>query len=115
MTLVNLTPHAINLPGLTVEPSGKVARCAETVEDRGFRAIGGSGVKIPIIAKRVGNIEGLPPIHLGPAADPTIYYIVSALVAQAAWATGRDDVVCPGNPVRDKGNVIGAGALCVMP
>ena len=29
MKIINLTPHTIHLPGIDIEPSGKVARCKE--------------------------------------------------------------------------------------
>jgi hypothetical protein len=108
VTLVNLTPHTVTVVGLTIPPSGTVARCCEVSESRG--TIEAGGTIVPLVAKRFGEVENLPE----PAAN-TIY-IVSALAAQAAWAAGRRDVVCPGDPVRDaEGRIIGAASLCVAP
>jgi hypothetical protein len=106
--LVNLTPHAVTVAGLTIPPSGTVARCREVVEPRGEIEI--NGTLVPLVAKRFGEVIDLP----DPAADTL--YIASALTAQAAWAKGRWDVVCPGDPVRDNdGRIIGASSLCVRP
>jgi len=106
--LVNLTPHAVTIAGLVVPPSGTVARVAEEVTACGTITI--EGVEIPLIAKRFGRIENLP------EPQPGVILITSALVAQAAWAEGRNDVVCPGEPIRDdQGRVVGAAALCVAP
>jgi hypothetical protein len=108
MHLVNLTPHTVTVAGLTIPPSGIVARCREVVEPRGEVAT--NGAIVPLVSKRFGEIENLPE----PATDTL--YIVSALAAQAAWATGRRDVVCPGDPVRDaEGRIVGAASLCVAP
>jgi len=101
--IVNLTPHSINIvmgngEVRTIPPSGTIARCRETSE------IVGDINGIPVIRKSFGNVEGLP--------DPSsgVIYITSALVANAAR---REDVVCPGDPVRDSnGNIIGCKALC---
>lgn len=103
---VNLTPHAITLVGdfPRIEPSGSVARLTESVEER--PSIAG----IPARAKVFGEIQGLPDPEDG------TYYIVSALVAQVAWAQGRTDVVAPGDLVRDAlGNVVGCACLLVRP
>lgn len=103
--ILNLTPHAITIVGhQTIPPSGVVARLAETSEERS--SVDG----IPTRAKVFGAIDGLP------ASEPGTYYIVSSLVAQAAWAQGRGDVVAPGDLVRDeKGTVIGCACLLVRP
>lgn len=103
---INLTPHAIVIVGdfPRIEPSGTVARLTETTENR--PAIDG----VPARAKTFGEIQGLPD------PEPNTYYIVSALVAQVAWARGRTDVVAPGDLVRDAhGNVVGCACLLVRP
>lgn len=115
MKLVNLTPHALNLhhpsvPGsvLMVPPSGTVARCREVVQPRGTIEV--DGYTVTLVAKTFGQIENLPDPEDG------VIYVTSALAAQAAWAIGRRDVVCPGDPVRDSdGRVVGATSLCVAP
>ena len=53
---VNLTPHTIHLPNLTVEPSGEVARVEAKTSSLG--TLHGTGVEV---SKRTfGEIEGLP-------------------------------------------------------
>jgi hypothetical protein len=102
MKIINLTPHAINLPGITVPPSGQLARCQETVKT--VDQIEVEGAVVPVVEKTFGDVTGLPEPVWG-----TIY-IVSALVAQAVR---RSDVFCPGDPVRDtEGKIIGCKSLC---
>lgn len=105
MTIVNLTPHAVNLiaadSSVALPPSGAIARCAVTRETVGQLEI--VGVAVPLTRTRFGAVEGLPePV-------PGTLYIVSALVAQAAK---RDDLVIPDDAVRDEaGRIIGCRAL----
>ena len=104
MNIINCTPHEINLPGRVIAPSGILPRVSEVRDTR--EPIEG----IPVIAKTFGSIENLPD------PEPDTIYVVSALAAQAAWATGRADVFCPGDPVRDEaGKIIGCQALCCKP
>ena len=108
MRLVNLTPHPVMICGFTIPPSGIVARVEESATPVGSITV--DGHEIPLVAKRFGAIVGLPEREEG------VLYIASALVAQAAWAVGRTDVVHPGDLVRDaEGRVIGAASLCVAP
>lgn len=104
MNIINCTPHEINLPGRVIPSSGILPRASENRSDR--EPIDG----IPVVAKTFGIIENLPdPV-------PDTIYVVSALAAQAAWANGRFDVYCPGDPVRDEaGKIIGCQALCCNP
>jgi hypothetical protein len=85
MTLVNLTPHPLNLlgeDGTTREiPSSGIARISMTTHQVGFIA----GYRLVLLEP--GDIEGLP------APLPGVVYIVSALVAQAV--PEREDVVSP--------------------
>ena len=105
--LVNLTPHPVVLirdgGAIEIPPSGVVPRLREIVEDTGDTVEG-----VPIVRKGYGEIQGLPD------PEPDTYYIVSALVAQAARARGlgRDDLLIPDDLVRDEqGRVIGARRL----
>lgn len=60
MTIVNLTPHAINFldsnnhPILTVEPSGTIARAKQT------RTPCGTIAGIPVNQCAYGTVQGLP-------------------------------------------------------
>lgn len=99
---INLTPHTINIivndETTVVEPSGVIARVAMTQEL--INTING----IPVYHNSYGKPEGLPEPKKG------VYYIVSALLAQAV--PEREDVLITSNPIRDpEGRIIGCGAL----
>lgn len=98
-TFINLTPHAINFTnGLTVPPSGTVARCR--VQQQEIGSING----VPLYRAVYGEVEGLPKVQDG------VIYIVSSLVA--GRLPERGDLVVPCNFVRDeKGRIIGAGGI----
>lgn len=104
MTIINLTPHAINFldgdnnPVLTVEPSGVVARAKQT------RTLCGTIADIPVNQCAYGRVQGLP----APAKE-TIY-VVSAITAQAC--PERADVYIVDDSARDEtGRIIGVRAL----
>lgn len=97
--IVNLTPHNINLFRgdeliETIKSSGtaRVSVCSEIIgEINGF----------PISKNFYGEIIGLP------EPQPGIFYVVSALVAQAA-AGKRDDLLVVNDTVRDEeGRIVG--------
>ena len=100
---INLTPHTLNVRKadgtfLELPPSGTIAR--RSVE----RVVVGEVDGVTIYATKFGQLEGLPE-----PAEGTIY-IVSALAAQACG--DRDDVLVPGEAIRDKdGRVIGCNGL----
>lgn len=109
-TIINLTPHALVIVGADgaqvrrIEPSAPAARCTEE------RVSAGCVDGIPLIRKRFGQVVDLPEPKDG------VLYIVSALAALGAWAQGRADVVCPGDPVRNaEGQITGCKSLCVAP
>lgn len=104
MTIVNLTPHAINFldesnrPILTVQPSGVVARAKQT------RTLCGTIAGIPVNQCAYGQVQGLPE-----PAKETIY-VVSSITAQAC--PERPDVYIVDDSVRDEnGRIIGVRAL----
>ena len=98
--IINLTPHAINLPDRTIEPSGKVARCTEITNDAGrFEGI-------ELITRQYGEVVDLPE-----PVDGDLL-IVSALVRAAR--PGRLDLASPGDLVRDAdGKIVGCKNLVV--
>lgn len=102
-TIINLTPHAVTVlregaEPIEYPPSGKVARCATQ------RQVIGSLNGIPINRTKFGEVSGVPE----PA--PGVYYIVSAMVAQAL--PQRNDLLIPDDTVRDKeGRIIGCRAF----
>lgn len=102
--IINCTPHAINfLDGnnsvlATVEPSGVVARAAQTRETVG--SVNG----IPVNQCSYGAVTGLPD------PQPETIYLVSALTAQAC--RDRNDVFITDDAVRDdSGRIIGCRAI----
>ena len=104
MKFVNLTPHAITfLDGnnsvlKVVEPSGTIARAAQT------RELVGDIDGLPVNQCDYGDVIGLP------EAQPETIYIVSALTAQAC--PERSDVYIVDNAVRDEnGRIIGCRAI----
>jgi hypothetical protein len=106
MNILNLTPHTITIVlsndrTLCVEPSGIVARVAESYsQGKDIEVdIGSISVSYP----RYGKILDLP------EPQPDTIYIVSALVLQR---TDRTDVYAPGKLVRDeRGQPIGCVGL----
>ena len=101
MPFVNLTPHEINeVDSGTVLPSSGVARVRQC--SKNVRKV--EGIQI-FRSEYEGSIQGLPEPQEG------VIYIVSALTLNAVPAD-RDDVVAPGNAVRDaEGTVIGCLGL----
>lgn len=126
-TIVNLTPHAIQILvkdsegpikaqvgfGRTAQwgtfrqvaelPSEGVARAATTTEPAGSIEV--NGIELPLTRTVFGEVQDLP--------DPVngIKLIVSLVTANAAAAAGRttDDLLIVGETVRDaEGRIIGA-------
>ena len=105
MKLKNFTPHNVVIvmnETKIVIPSDGIARVTEakTVTP----SIDVDGVIIETFKSSFGEVENLPPQEEG------VMVIVSALVASAA--KGRDDLLVPGELVRDDGgNIIGCKSL----
>lgn len=105
--LINLTDHRVDvLAGEPIEipPSGTVARVEAVSEQAG--SIDG----VPVVRTLFGAPVGLPETRAG-----TIY-LTSTLVAQAAAAAGRSDVVAPdtgpSSAIRDaQGRIVGVRRL----
>jgi len=101
MKLVNLTPHTLNIhtPDKVVNlpPSGAVARVATVSVPAA--PMGG----IPTVTTSFGEVTGLPEPQHG------VTLVVSGMVASAA---PRDDVLSPGDLVRDEnGRPVGCRGL----
>ena len=100
-TLINLTPHPINLikDGEVVdvipapEDKNMIPRLKEEIEE-----IGKIG-DYPIVKKKYGTANTIPEPKEG------VYYIVSALVASALK---RDDLLVPNVVRNEEGQIIGA-------
>ena len=107
-TIVNLTPHAVNVinndnsVAITIEASGNVARCSQTIDIVGSITLG--PVAIPVSSSSYGEVVDLP------APQDNTYYIVSRLVMSAC--PDRQDLLVPNDLVRDEaGRVIGCRSL----
>ncbi len=87
--IVNLTPHEVNINGVTVPPSGMVARVATIQTEAGTLVFGEH--TFPVVHNTYGEVEGLP------APEPGTIYLVSSLVLGALEAQGiyREDVFAP--------------------
>jgi hypothetical protein len=113
--LVNLTPHPIRVvvgeKEVVLPPSGQVARVGQTYRDLGHVDTGEA--LVPVVASVYGDIIGLPD------GEPGTLYVASAMVAQAAWAMGRLDVLAPdtgAGAVRDEqGRIVGVTRLLASP
>ena len=105
MKLKNYTPHNVVIvinDSKIVIPSDGIARVTET--KTASTSIDVDGVAIETFVSSFGEVENLPPQEEG------IMVIVSALVASAA--KGRDDLLVPGELVRDDGgNIVGCKSL----
>ena len=106
MKLKNFTPHnvviVINGETKIVIPSDGIARVTETKTVA--PSIDVDGVIIETFVSSFGEVENLPPQEDG------VMVIVSAIAASAA--IGRDDLLVPGELVRDDGgNIIGCKSL----
>ena len=106
--IINLTPHSINVIGddnsvaITIEASGNVARCSQTIDI--VDSIDLNNVAIPISSSSYGEVVDLP------APQDNTYYIVSRLVMSAC--PDRQDLLVPNDLVRDEaGRVIGCRSL----
>jgi hypothetical protein len=132
---VNLTPHVVVIHGkneqggpvrVTFRPSGFVARVKHgkqpmcSAKERADED-DSQWCNFPVKEIDRGCVVGLPPyVRLDVVgSDSAIHtvaetlYIVSALVAAHPDASGRADVFCPGDPVRNKSSnrVVGCRAL----
>lgn len=103
MTIINLTPHKLNIQDLTgdfivVPPSGTVARVAVSLEETEVLDPG-----LQVYKATYGKVENLPEPAEGVAL------VVSGMVAAAA---PRPDVFSPGDLIRDSdGKPIGCRGL----
>jgi len=113
-TFINLTPHRISIilasgEELHIEAQPESARVTQshtviTRSDDGDQ----SGRSVEIAAPVYGEIVGLP------APVPTVAYITSVFVANAAAAKGRTDVLYPDSgpdAVRERGQVVAVRRL----
>lgn len=99
-TLINLTPHAINVlaedktPHFTLPPSGIVARVSTTRQRVDVLYSQQAPEGIAVFGVRFGEVVGLP------AEADDVFYVVSALVKTAC--PKRADLLSPGELVRNE-------------
>ena len=97
-TLINLTPHTINLHGadgaVVNLPSAGLARVSETRTTRAPIVLP-TGEVIPVTSPSFGEVTGLPDAREG------VVLVVSALVRAAL--PDRGDLASPGPLLRDAG------------
>lgn len=120
MSIINRTPHPINIyttgadpsslaPVITLPaaPRGSIARVETIAESPHTLRVG--DVEVPTASQRWGQVTGLPALQLGVA------HVVSAVVAAAVLCSDRsaDDLLVPGEQVRDPatGQIVGARCL----
>jgi hypothetical protein len=99
--VLNLTPHTIDLPELSIPPTGTVARVEETFTLTQL-PVGG----VEFVKREYGEVVNLP-VHLA-----GWIIIVSALVRLAR--PDRHDLASPGELIRDaEGRVTGCKNLVI--
>lgn len=110
--IINCTPHdchIINGATVTIKQSGMVARVTERLTapvtlNVDVAGDGAGSIGIECHTRSLGEVTGLPGRAHG------VLYLVSTMVADAA--SYRDDLVVPGDLVRDTaGKVIGCRGL----
>jgi hypothetical protein len=103
-TLLNCTPHAVTIGGVSITPSGILPR-VEIVRTKISDIITEAG-NFPAYTVASGKLTGLP------EPDGDSIFIVSAMVRMHPDVSHRDDLASPGILVRDEaGNIIGADGL----
>lgn len=111
---INLTPHDINLTvsgtQRTIRATGCIARAKETHEVTehidGIPILSCHYGKVQVIGIKSGEIKDMPKETQG------AYYIVSNIAAHM-FPPERNDILVPGDPIRDdKGKIIGCQGLC---
>jgi hypothetical protein len=108
MKILNLTPHAVNISGITLPPSGIVARVG-TVRTRIADVVTNAGI-FPAYTVAAGDITDIPDY------DGATMFIVSAMVRTHPAVNHRDDLASPGLLMRDaNGVIIGADGLDFNP
>ena len=100
MRFINLTPHVINVQPaasdalVPIPPSGNIARVSKVSTLKGhLDTLFGS---IELFSDEFGDVEGVPDPEEG------VLLIVSGLVAAHPTISGRDDVIRPGDLIRDE-------------
>ena len=108
MKIQNLTPHAVIIGGISIAPSGIIARVGTTrtrLDD-----VVTDGGTFAAYAVAPGELTDLPD------DDGGTIFIVSAMVRTHPDVVSRKDLASPGLLIRDAaGNIIGADGLDFTP
>jgi hypothetical protein len=110
MEIVNLTPHGLHIECadgtfFVVAPSGHVPR-VQTSRVRLEPIPTPDGRLIPVSRVTFGELDSFP------EPQPGVVFVCSALCATHPALSGRADVFCPGEAIRDAdGRIIGSRGL----
>lgn len=107
-TIINYTPHTLHIFGL--DGKNQVQEILSTGNARvSFKTIIVGEISedsVPIVRQEFGPVTGLP------LPEPNVWWVVSRMVASAC--PDRDDLLVPGDPVRDsEGCVVGCKGLAL--
>ena len=98
----NCCPHPMNVGEAVLPPCGILPRISFEQEQQG--TIDFAGARVPLIVRKRGPVENLPP------AEEGVWLLVSVMVFDAC--PDRTDLLCPGDLVRDdQGRIIGMSNL----
>ena len=116
MTIINMTPHSINLindgTNIVIPPDGRTIRVTSHVSKIGEIN------NIPIFSTTYDKVVVVMPdgevVDL-PEQNAETRYIVSAIAAQALKKFGRNDILIINDAVRDEnGRIIGCRLFAVV-
>ena len=80
MYIRNLTPHSVTVAGITIEPSGIVARVSAATADAG--SVDFNGTTIPLTTTVYGEVQNLPARTVPTSSSPMS---LSATRKGASW------------------------------
>lgn len=118
--LRNLTPHAVTIGEVTIQPSGTITRATEeSTPAESLRILRQeTGLDAHPAILEMASVRTTTTRYTGlvdmPDPQPGVYLIVSLVTAQVSQALGRwtGDLLTPGQQVRDSaGRVIGCRSL----
>lgn len=106
-TILNLTPHTLNIKGVEIKSSG-IARVSET--SKLVRTETTTHGKIDVFKTTFGTVIDLP------TEKENTILVVSAITAKAALSENprRRDIFVPGKQIRDnEGKIIGCEGIAI--
>ena len=117
MKVINLQPHTVVFDGMSLEPSGQIARVKEILKSipHPLNVLG-----IPVVVQELSTVSIFKNVSIfkGDSESPfpdqaeDVFYVVSLYTAQAL--PDRADLLIPVGQLRDaQGRVIGCQGLAV--